>query len=99
MRALRGAWRFELSKVGRWWNADSSAEIDVVGLDGKRVVLAGSVKWAKRVHSAELTRLRRAVDQLPNRADRVALVLFGRESIDAVDAQTFTCADLYADST
>ena len=88
-----------LSRVGRWWNTDHSTEIDVVGMDGSRVVLAGSAKWSKRVGRSELDRLRRAAESLPNRSEDLHLVLFACEAVEGIDdhdASAYTAADLYA---
>jgi hypothetical protein len=86
-----------LSAVGSWWNADHSVQIDIVGLDGPRVVLAGSAKWSRRMPPAELDRLRRATEALPDRADELKLVLFARDRVDihAPDLLAFTATDLY----
>jgi hypothetical protein len=87
----------EVSRVGRWWNRDNSAEIDVVGLRGREVVLAGSAKWSRSAGVRELRSLRRAVDALPRRADEVHLALFAREAVRLDDgtALMFTADDLY----
>ena len=80
------------------WNRDNSIEIDVVGLDDRKVVLAGSVKWAESSGRTELCRLQAAVDALPNRAPRVELVLFAREHVRDVapnEALAFTANELY----
>jgi len=97
--AAGGALPVEVSTVGRWWNRDNSIEIDVVGLDDRKVVLAGSVKWAASSGRTELRRLQAAVEALPNRAPRVELVLFARERVRDVapdEALTVTANDLYA---
>lgn len=91
----------KLSTIGRWWNRDNSVEIDIVGLNDKKVVLAGSVKWSRSAGRQELDALRRAVGALPNRADRVTLALFAREEIRGIhpdEALAFTAEDLYRDS-
>jgi len=96
--AAGGALPVEVSAVGRWWNRDNSIEIDVVGLDDRKVVLAGSVKWAASSGRTELRRLQAAVEALPNRAPRVELVLFARERVRDVardEALTVTADDLY----
>lgn len=89
----------KISSIGRWWNRDSSVEIDVVGLLNKEVVLAGSVKWARTAGQNELRALRKSLEALPNRAEKVTLVLFGRQQIRDVghEALTFTAEDLYRD--
>jgi len=97
-QATQGALPVPVSRVGRWWNRNHSVEIDVVGLDDRKVVLAGSVKWSRSVGRSELHRLQAAVEALPGRAEHVQLVLFAREAvrgIDADEALTFTGADLY----
>lgn len=95
--AARGDLPTPVSSVGRWWSTDGSTEIDV-GLNGKTVVLAGSVKWSRSVGRDELDRLRRATEALPNRATDMTFALFAREQVrdvDPRDALTFTAADLY----
>lgn len=97
-RAAQGRLPMGVSTIGRWWTRDNSVEIDVVGLRGNKVVLAGSVKWAKKVGRNELNALHRAVEALPNRADQVQLVLFGREEVGGIEpkeALTFTAENLY----
>lgn len=96
--AAEGSLPVDVSTVGRWWNRDNSVEIDVVALDDRRVVLAGSAKWAGTVGPSELGRLRRAVGALPNAAPDVQLVLFARERVRGVsgdDALVYTARDLY----
>jgi uncharacterized protein len=98
--AARGALPVEVSSIGRWWNTDSSVEIDIVGVRGKTVVLAGSSKWARSIDRGELVRLRRQAEALPNRADDLQLVLVAREEVRGVDpseATVYTAADLYVD--
>ncbi len=88
-----------VSSVGRWWNRDNSVEVDVVGMDGRKVVLAGSVKWSRVAGRADLRNLQKAVEALPDRAAYVQLVLFARErvrDVDPAEALAFTAADLYA---
>lgn len=96
--AARDALRGPVSSIGRWWNTDHSVEIDVVGVQGRAVVLAGSVKWARKVGRGELSRLRRALDALPNCSRDVHLVLMAREGVEGVDpseATIITAPDLY----
>ena len=97
-RAAQGALPVPVSSVGRWWNRDNSVEVDVVGLDGRKVVLAGSVKWSRTAGRGELRRLQEAVEALPDRAEHVQLVLFARErvrDVEPMEALAFTAADLY----
>jgi AAA+ ATPase superfamily predicted ATPase len=97
-QAAKGSLPVPVSSVGRWWNRDNSVEIDVVGLDDRTVVLAGSVKWSRSVGRTDLKRLQSAVEALPDRADRIQLALFARESardIGPGEALAFTGTDLY----
>ena len=97
-QAARGSLPVPVSTIGRWWNRDNSVEIDVVGLDDRRVVLAGSVKWGPTIGRRELVRLRHAVGALPDRAEDVQLVLFGRDRAHEIhpdEALTFTAEDLF----
>ncbi len=97
--AAAGALPVDVSTVGRWWNRDNSTEIDVVGLDDRRVVLAGSVKWAATVSRPELQRLQAAAEALPDRAPHVQLVLFARGQVTDVapgEALTLTASDVFA---
>jgi hypothetical protein len=87
-----------VSSIGRWWNADNSVKIDVVGVEDRTVVLAGSVKWAPSAGPSELARLRRAAEALPRRAPDVHLVLIARERVEGVspgEAGAFVARDLY----
>ncbi len=95
--AIRGRLPIEVSKVGRWWNRDNSVEIDIVGLRGSEVVLAGSVKWSRSAGTQDLRTLRRAAEALPDRAEHVQLALFAREQIRGIDQDVlgFTAEDLY----
>ncbi|MEZ4222944.1 MAG: ATP-binding protein [Polyangiaceae bacterium] len=94
--AAKGTLPVVVSSVGRWWSTDNTVEIDIVGLDGGKVVLAGSVKWAKAVESRELERLRRATESLPNRASRMQLVLCARQRLPKVDALCLSARDVFA---
>ncbi|HXF73866.1 MAG TPA: ATP-binding protein [Actinomycetota bacterium] len=97
--AARGELPVEVTALGRWWSGDGTVEIDVVGLRGRTAVLVGSVKWARRVGSQELARLRRAAEALPRRADDLLHVLVAREVVEDVppgEALALTAHDLYA---
>lgn len=101
-QVVRGDLDLNLSAIGRWWNRDNSVEIDLVGLSNKKAVFACSVKWSQSAGRRELDSLRRSVEALPNRADRLTLGLFAREEIRGVhsdEALTFTAQDLYRDET
>jgi len=99
--AALGRLPVEVSRVGRWWNRDNSVEIDIVGLRGNEVVLAGSAKWSQSAGTQELRRLRRAAEALPERADELQLAIFAREEIRGIDegAFGFTAEDLYRERT
>ncbi len=99
--AAEGKLAVPVTSVGRWWNRDNSVEIDVVGVQGKTVTLAGSVKWSAGAGKPELHRLRRAVEAIPDRAPEVRLVLFARDQVRDVgpeEALTFTAKDLYEEA-
>lgn len=88
----------DVTQVGRWWSRDGATELDVVGLDGKTAVLAGTVKWARTVDRRALTALARDVQSLPKVSPDVRLVVFARERIRDIapaEALTFTAADLF----
>jgi len=70
-----------VTSVGPWWNRDHSVQVDIVGLEGKRVCLAGSVKWARTSGRRELLELKRAAESLPERIDDPSFALFAREAI------------------
>lgn len=98
VKAARGELPVEVSSLGRWWNRDNSVEIDVVGMRGRKVVLAGSVKWSSSVGRSELNRLRAAVEALPDKAADMRLALFARDHVRGVEpaeASSFTAADLF----
>jgi hypothetical protein len=97
--AIEGRLPIEVSRIGRWWNRDNSVEVDIVGLRGREVVLAGSVKWSRSAGAQELRALRRAAEALPDRAEHVHLALFAREQIREIDQDVlgFTAEDLYRD--
>jgi len=89
--AAAGRLPVEVSKVGPWWNRDHSVQVDIVGLERKRVRLAGSVKWARTAGRRELLELRRAAESLPERSDDPTFALFAREKIsDDVPGETLT---------
>jgi hypothetical protein len=90
----------DVSSIGRWWSSDGSIEIDVVGLGGRTVVLAGSAKWSRTVTRSEMLRLVRQSEALPRRASSVHHALFARDRVEGIragEALTFTAEDLYAD--
>jgi len=87
----------ETTKVGPWWSTDAQTEIDVVGLDGKRPVLAGEVKWSKQADRRDLRSLQDKVARLPQAANS-KLAMFAREQFTGLspkDALLFTAKDLY----
>lgn len=79
-----GTLRDDIVAVGRWWNADSTIEIDAVGLAGRSrtAVLAGEAKWARSQDAAELVRgLQRKTLALPKAADSMRWVVCAREEL------------------
>lgn len=96
VRTLAAAGDPDLDRVDRWWNRDSSVEIDIVGSRRRRVTFAGSVTWGKRAGPRELALLRRASEALPNRGDDVRFALVAREKVDPVGpgVLALTAADL-----
>lgn len=102
------------SQVGAWWGPipnptpenprnRSEAEIEVVGLEGSRLVLAGEAKWSREaVGFGTLNRLREVARQIPGFSEETRLLLFGRtfepRLADAAEAEGVTLVsvdDLY----
>ncbi|MFN8636721.1 MAG: ATP-binding protein [Chloroflexota bacterium] len=113
-RVNRGEW-LGVDRVGAWWGPipdpqpgeprrQTEGEIEVVGAAGKRVILAGEVKWTvERVGFGVLNHLRQVVRHVPGADDRTELVLFGRSFeprlVDAADRERVRLVsldDLYA---
>jgi AAA+ ATPase superfamily predicted ATPase len=79
-----------VDKVGAWWGPipdplpgqsrrQTEGEIEVVGVAGKRVVLAGEAKWTSApVDFGVLNHLRRVVAHVPGADQDTELILFGR---------------------
>lgn len=85
----RGAWP-GVDRVGAWWGPipdprpgqprrQTEGEIEVVGMAGNRVALAGAARWTSEpVGFSVLEHLRRVVPYVPGADTRTELVLFGR---------------------
>lgn len=70
-------WAHPIPELGVWWSAVD--ELDLVGHDGGRVVLAAEVKWTnERVRLDTLRQLERRVALLPNVAPDRQLALFAK---------------------
>jgi AAA+ ATPase superfamily predicted ATPase len=70
-------WSHLIPELGVWWSATD--ELDIVGHDGGRVVLAAEVKWTNEPIGLEvLQTLQRRVALLPHVAPDRQLVLFSR---------------------
>ena len=58
VRTGRVALPFALMRVGEWWNAASTEQLDVVALGGAREMFIAECKWGA-VHAVDLERLER----------------------------------------
>jgi hypothetical protein len=88
-QANAGTWS-EVERVGAWWGPipaptpeqprrQAEAELEVVGVAGKRVVVAGEAKWTREpVGLGVLNHLREVLRHMPGVDDNTELVLFGR---------------------
>lgn len=69
----------DAGQAGSWWNRDNSAEYDIVlpAAAGKRVLLAGSVKWRenKQFDARDLARLAEARHLVPGAAAALLLAV------------------------
>lgn len=81
VRRLAGAGAIPpMSSVGFWWFP--GGDLDVAGVRGRRLAVAGSVKWTRRhVKPADLDDLRRAASTVAP-SDRPRLMLFSRSGFD-----------------
>lgn len=89
-QAERGRWGRPVVDVGAWWgkipkpppaarNETVDREIEVVGVDGRSVVVAGEAKWTNApVDFGVLNNLKRTLQHVPGADDRTRIVLFGR---------------------
>lgn len=90
LRVAGGGMQQPVDGVGAWWGPipaprpdnprhQSEGEVDVVGVHGKEVVLAGEAKWTNApVGLTELNHLREVSRCIPGVHDDVRLCLFGR---------------------
>ena len=72
----------EFDDLGRWWGNDpqrkQEAEIDIVGIEGTHVVLAGECKWRNEDFPASaLEKLRHRTNLIGN-ADKAQLYAFSK---------------------
>ncbi len=84
-----GTWS-AIERVGAWWGPvpaptseqprrQAQAEVEVVGVAGKRVVVAGEAKWAREpIGFGVLNHLRTVLRHVPDVDEKTELVLFGR---------------------
>jgi uncharacterized protein len=84
-----GTWS-AVERVGAWWGPvpaptpeqsrrQAEAELDVVGVAGNRVVIAGEAKWTREpVGLGVLHHLRDVLQHVPGVDDETELALFGR---------------------
>ena len=98
-QANAGVWP-DVQRVGAWWGPipdpvpgqprrQREAELEVVGVEGGQVLLAGEAKWsAEPVGFTVLNRLRQLVRHIPGVTDDTRLILFGR----AFDPRLFAAA-------
>lgn len=61
---------FEVTRVGRWWNADSSEEVDVVALGQDGELCVGECKWGA-VKKTDMTKLERRAKLIADELDGV----------------------------
>ena len=90
----------DIVAVGPWWTADSSVELDAVGLAGRRgeAVLIGEAKWAKRIDGRALVAdLERRGSRLPLRAEAVTYAICTRSDVGGVPvgAIAVAAADIF----
>ena len=101
VRAVRsGTLPEDIVAVGPWWNADSSVEIDAVGLAGRArtPVLLGEAKWGRSQDAVALIRiLERKAAALPGVTDAPILTVCAREELLNAPAGvvTVTAADIF----
>jgi uncharacterized protein len=95
-------WAHRVSELSVWWRA--SDELEIVGHDGGRVVLAAEAKWRNDpVDLEKLQTLQRRIALLPNVASDAQLVLFSKSGftarVEAARSPTvvlLSLADLFA---
>jgi AAA+ ATPase superfamily predicted ATPase len=96
-----GRLRDDIVAIGPWWNANSSVEIDAVGLVGRSRVpaLVGEAKWARSASAQDLVRsLERKSESLPGAARRLEYAVCAREELCDVPrgVTAVTAADIFA---
>lgn len=99
--AARGELGEEIVDLGRWWRDSPPVEIDAVALAGRgrRPVLAGEAKWAKRVDGRRVAReLEHKAESLPglDAAKPLRLAVAARERVDNGEGiVTVTAAEVF----
>ncbi|MGV8083526.1 MAG: ATP-binding protein [Coriobacteriia bacterium] len=79
-----GAIRDDIVAIGPWWNADSSVEIDAVGLAGRArtPALIGESKWTRSESGLSLYRtLTQKAQSLPGLSDDLTYAVCAREEL------------------
>lgn len=98
--AAAGRLRDDIIAVGPWWNADSSVEIDAVGLAGRsrKPALVGEAKWSRTANAQDLVRsLERKSEWLPGVRGRPQQLVCAREELRDVPpgVTRVTAADIF----
>lgn len=85
-----GTWS-AVERVGAWWGRvpaptpeqsrrQAEAELDVLGVAGNRIVVAGEAKWTREpVGFSALNHLREVLQHVPGANNETELILFGRQ--------------------
>lgn len=98
--AARGDLGRQIVDVGRWWQDAPPIEIDAVALAGRgrKAVLLGEAKWARRASGAALRAgLEAKAAALPALSDDVAYAIAAREKVsDAGGVLAITAAEIFA---
>ncbi len=89
-QAEQGRWGRPIDNVGAWWgkvpkpppaarHETVDREIEVLGIKGKTIVVAGEAKWTNSpVDISVLNALRRTLAHVPGHDESTRIVLFGR---------------------
>ena len=95
-----GDLRGDIVALGSWWKADSSVEIDAVGLaaESREAVLLGEAKWARSVDARQVVAaLERGSVDLPRRAAAPVFAVCAREEVreQRPEVVAVTAADIF----
>jgi len=89
----------QIVDIGRWWRDAPPVEIDAVALAGRgrKAVLLGEAKWARRANGAALrAELEAKAAALPGLAGDVSYAIAAREQVShADDVTALTAADIF----